>query len=249
MDSVTTILRRYLLQHLPVMLEGVGTLRTLRSGAQFATGRRLDPPRRMPELVPEGEPLTDAEGGYTEGVPFVEIIAAELAVDLATAAAWEEEWRASACAEARAQGLAEGSMWLDGVGTIALRETEGYDGYLQRTAEFYPDPEFLELLNPLPTEPLVLPVGRWLADGNGTAAETEAAYARGGYDRRRSQRRPGPGRRGGGRRGPRVAPPRERNPHNYTVSFLAVLIALGALGYVCYYVWTYTDWLSDLLPR
>ena len=66
MDSVTTILRRYLLQHLPVTLEGVGTLRTLRSGAQFATGRRLDPPRRMPELVPEGEPLTDDGGGYTE---------------------------------------------------------------------------------------------------------------------------------------------------------------------------------------
>ncbi len=245
MDSVTTILRRYLLQHLPVTLEGIGTLRTLRSGAQFATGRRLDPPRRMPELVPEGEPLTDDEGGYTEGVPFTEIIAAELAVDLATAAAWEEEWRASACAEAQAQGLAEGSMWLDGVGTIAFRETEGYDGYPVRTAEFYPDPEFLELLNPLPAEPLVLPVGRWLADG--TATEAEAPDTR-GYDRRGPRRHPGPGRRNGGRRGPKVLP-RERNPHNYTVSFLAVLIALGALGYVCYYVWTYTDWLSDLLPR
>lgn len=234
MHTVTSILRRALLQHIPVAIDGAGTLRTVRSGAQFATGRRLDPPRRMPELIPAGEAMTDDEEGYTEGVPLLEIVAAELTADAATAAMWEEEWRGTVCAAAAEAGWGEGAMLLEGIGTIAFREEADYNGYIRQTAEFYPDPEFLELLNPLPTEPLVLPLARGIPGTGGTTGSTGVSE-----ERRRRHRR----------RAPMAVAPRGRNPHQYTVSFLAVLIALGALAYVCYYVWAYTEWLSDWLPR
>ncbi|WP_298063501.1 hypothetical protein [uncultured Rikenella sp.] len=212
MDAVSSILLRYLLQHRAVAVEGIGTLHTVRSGARLLPGQRLDPPRRMPEL---------AETEYGD-LPLTEIVAAELAVDSVTADGLCRRWREEAYAGAEAAGLSAGSMLLEGVGTIEADPERG-------TSFFYADPLFLELLNPLPAEPLVVP----------SPARRSTALV------------PAPGNspRTGGRPRPRRSRPRGKNPHNYTVSFFAVLIVLAALGYLCYYLWKHTGLFSDFLPR
>lgn len=160
----------------------------------------------MPELV-----FDDPEG---HAVPLTELVAAELAVDPVTAGGICRDWRESLYAEACAAGLAEGSMVWEGIGTIAFP-----DGIYDGGAVFFPDPALLELLNPLPAEPLVIP----------SPARRTA--------------------RSGQRRMPRVRPPKGKNPYNYTVSFVAALMALAALGYLCYYLWARTNILEDFLLR
>lgn len=209
MHIVSAILRRNLLQHRPVAVEGIGTLHTVRSGAQFLPGQRLDPPRRMPELV-----MTEAGD-----LPLTELVAAELGADPVTAGEFCREWREAAYALAQASGLPEGSILLEGIGTIQADPERG--------TEFYADPELLELLNPLPAEPLVVPSPSYRA----APVPGSANPVRPG--------RPRP---------PRVRP-KGKNPHNYTVSFFAVLVVLAALGYLCYYLWAHTDLLAGFLPR
>lgn len=217
MHAVTAILRRHLLQHIPVVIEGVGVLRTVRSGAQFLQRQRLEPPRRMPELV--------SGGTGAEGVPLTELVATGLGVDLFTADGICRHWREALYTDAAMAGLAEGSMLLEGIGTVAYP-----DGVYDGGAVFFPDPGLLELLNPLPAEPLVIPSPvRRTTPVAGTPPTNTG--------------------RQGQRRAPRVKPPKGKNPHNYTVSFVAVLVALAALGYLCYYLWAHTDILADFLPR
>lgn len=215
MHAVTAILRRTLLQHIPVAVEGIGTLRTVRSGPQFLPGQRLEPPRRMPELIPLGTRPEEEVG-----VPLLEAVAAGLAVDPATADGICHQWREEAFAAGDGQ-----TMWLEGIGTIAFSDNTCGEGTV-----YYPDPSLLELLNPLPAEPLVIPSPLRHAPSYATAAGGDTG-------------------RQGARRTPEVRPPKGRNPHNYTVSFVAVLVALAALGYVCYYLWAHTDLLAAFLPR
>ena len=217
MHPVTAILRRTLLQHIPVVIEGIGTLRTVRSGAQFLTGQRLEPPRRMPELT------FDDPAGHAS--PLTELVATGLSVDPVTADGICRSWRETLYADANAAGFAEGTLLIDGIGTVAFP-----DGVYDGGAAFFPDPALLELLNPLPAEPLVIPSpARRTTPAAGTPAPNSG--------------RPGQ------RRTPKIKPPKGKNPHNYTVSFLAVLVALAALGYLCYYLWARTDILADFLPR
>lgn len=217
MHPVTAILRRALLRHTPVAIEGIGTLRTVRSGGRVLHGLRVEPPRRMPELV-----FDDPEG---RAAPLTELVAAELAVDPATAGGICRDWREVLYADACTAGLAEGSMVLEGIGTIAFP-----DGVYDGGAVFFPDPALLELLNPLPTEPLVIPSPtRRIASPAGVPAKHAV--------------------RQGQRRMPRVRPPKGKNPYNYTVSFVAALMALAAVGYLCYYLWARTDILADFLLR
>lgn len=217
MHAVTAILRRHLLQHIPVVIEGLGVLRTVRSGAQFLQGQRLEPPRRMPELV-----FDDLAGN---AIPLTELVATGLGVDLFTADGICRQWRETLYADATMAGLGEGSMLVEGIGTVAYP-----DGVYDGGAVFFPDPGLLELLNPLPAESLVIPSpARRTAPAAGTLPANTG--------------------RQGQRRAPRVKPPKGKNPHNYTVSFVAVLVALAALGYLCYYLWAHTDILADFLPR
>lgn len=209
MHIVSAILRRNLLQHLPVAIEGIGTLHTIRSGAQFLPGQRLDPPRRMPGL---------AATEYGD-LPLTEIVAAELATDPATAGELCRRWREEAYDRAEASGLPAGSLMLEGVGTI---ETDPVRG-----TEFFADSELLEILNPLPAEPLVVP----------SPSRPAAAV-------------PAPGKpvRPGQPHSNRIRP-KGKNPHNYTVSFFAILVVLAALGYLCYYLWAHTDLFAGFLPH
>ena len=105
-------------------------------------------------------------------------------------------------------GLPEGSLVLEGIGTLQADPETGFD--------FFADPDLLAMLNPLPAEPLVVPSARR------SAAPMSA------------QHRPRP---------------KQKNPHNYTVSILAVVIVVAAIGYLCYYLWAHTDLLSDIFPR
>lgn len=209
MHVVSAILRRYLLQHLPVAVEGIGTLHAVRSSARFLPGQRLEPPRRYPAL------------GATEpdDLPLVQIVEAELALDPVTADSLCREWREAAYVQGELAGLPDGSLLLEGIGTIEV----GADG----GGAFFPQPEFLEMLNPLPAEPVVVPSpSRRGTSGSGTGRPVRTAH-----------RRPNRGR------------PKTKNPHSYTVSFIAVLVVLAALGYLCYYLWAHTDLFSGLLPR
>lgn len=217
MHAVTAILRRTLLQHIPIAIEGIGTLRTVRSGAQFLQGQRLEPPRRMPELV-VGNTVGNA-------VPLTELVATGLSVDLVTADGICRGWREALYADGSAAGFAEGTLLIEEIGTIAVSA-----GFYNEEAVFYPDPALLELLNPLPAEPLVIP-----SPVRRTTPVRETSIA--------NTTRPGQ------RHAPRVRPPKNKNPHNYTVSFVAVLVTLAALGYLCYYIWVHTDILADFLPR
>lgn len=198
MHIVSAILRRTLLQHTPVAIEGIGTLQTIRRGAQFLPGSRLDAPRRMPELVTSD----------TEDISLSEIVATELSTDILTALELCRQWHNWALS-----GEDGSLMVLEGVGSIRIH-----------TLEYYPDPEFLALLNPLPAEPLVIaaPIRKIATPQNGR--------------RRPSRRRP-------------PVRPRGKNPHNYTVSFVAILIVLAALGYLCYYLWAHTALFEGILPR
>lgn len=209
MHIVSAILRRNLLQHLPVAIEGVGTLHTIRSGAQFLPGQRLDPPRRMPEL---------AATEYGD-LPLAEIVAAELAADPAMAGELCRQWREEAYERAEASGLPAGSLLLEGIGTIEADPERG--------TGFFADSLLLEMLNPLPAEPLVVP----------SPSRPAAAV-------------PAPGRpvRPGQPRSNRIRP-KGKNPHNYTVSFFAILVVLAALGYLCYYLWVHTDLFASFLPH
>lgn len=219
MHIVTSILRRFLLRHAPVEVEGIGTLCTTRSGAQFLPGQRLDPPRRMPELR-----VSEAGDAL-----LTEAVAGELGMDFVAADALCREWREEAFALGVQAGMGDHALLLEGVGTICWAE----DG----AAEFYAAPELLELLNPLPAEPLVVPsAGR----RHSRPQPIPESHPRGTGNR---------GRRAVSTSGRRRVRPKGRNPHNYTVSFLAIGVALGALGYLCYYLWAHTDWLSDFLPR
>lgn len=198
MHVVSALLRRTLLQYRPVAIEGIGTLHTARSSARFQPGQRLDPPRRMPELV-----ATEAGD-----LPLSSIVAAELSLDPATAEGLCREWQQTAGLLAMQSGLPEGSLVLEGIGTLQADPETGFD--------FFADPDLLAMLNPLPAEPLVVPSARR------SAAPMSA------------QHRPRP---------------KQKNPHNYTVSILAVVIVVAAIGYLCYYLWAHTDLLSDIFPR
>lgn len=210
MHIVSVILRRNLLQHLPVAIEGIGTLHTIRSGAQFLPGQRLDPPRRMPEL---------AATEYGD-LSLTEVVAAELAADPATAGELCRQWREEAYDRAEVSGLPAGSLLLEGIGTIEADPVRG--------TGFFADPLLLEMLNPLPAEPLVVP--------SPSRPETVVPVP-GGRPVRAGQTRPN-----------RIRP-KGRNPHNYTVSFFAILVVLAALGYLCYYLWAHTDLFTGILPR
>lgn len=211
MDAVSSILLRYLLQYRPVAVEGVGTLHTVRSSARFLPGQRLDPPRRTPELAA-------TEPG---DLPLNDLVAAELAVDPATADALCDEWYGRACARAEQAGFPSGSLYMEQIGTIRVDRERG--------VEFLADPEFLAMLNPLPAEPLAVP----------SPARRTGANA-GRNDFRQRAGRPQRGRR---------MRPKGKNPHHYTVSFLAVSVVLAAAGYLCYYLWKHTDLFSAFLPR
>lgn len=209
MHIVSAILRRNLLQHLPVAIEGIGTLHTIRSGAQFLPGQRLDPPRRMPGL---------AATEYGD-LPLTEIVAAELAADPATAGELCRQWREEAYNRAETSGLPAGSLLLEGIGTIEVDPERG--------TGFFADPLLLEMLNPLPAEPLVVPSPSRPAAA--VPAPTKSV-------------RPGQAR-------PNRIRPKGKNPHNYTVSFFAILVVLAALGYLCYYLWAHTDLFAGFLPH
>lgn len=216
MHIVSTILRRYLLQRNPIAIEGLGTLHVALSEAQLLPGRRLEPPRRMLELVPT----------ETADVPLIELVAADLTTDIITARDFCHEWREEAFYQAQMASMGKNTMLLEGVGTIRISR--------DNDAKFYPDPDFLTLLNPLPSEPLIVPIPttpryRSLA----TTAGARSSYVQ------RPPLRP---------RLPKVTA-MGKNPHNYTVSFMAVLVVLAALGYLCYYMWLHTDLLSGFLPH
>lgn len=210
MHIVSSLLRRTLLQHVPVAIEGVGTLNTFLTSAQFLSGQRLEPPRRMPELVA-------TEAGDR---PLVSIVAAELALDPMTAEQVCYTWQEEAADQAAREGLPEGSLCVKGVGTIR--------NDAERGTVFYAEPSLLEMLNPLPAEPLVVP----------SAARKHIPLPMTEQEVRRTRHRQAYHQR-----------PKTKNPHNYTVSVLAILITLAAVGYLCYYLWQHTDWLSEWLPR
>lgn len=210
MHIVSSLLRRTLLQHIPVAIEGVGTLNLSLHSAQFISGQRLEPPRRMPELVA-------TEAGDR---PLTAIVAAELALDPMTAEQVCYAWQEEAAEQAAREGLPEGSLWIEGVGTIRNNAERG--------TAFYAEPSLLEMLNPLPAEPLVVP----------SAARRHIPLPMTEQEVRRPRRRPAYRQR-----------PKGKNPHHYTVSTLAILITLAAVGYVCYYLWRHTDWLAAWLPR
>lgn len=210
MHTVSAILRRALLQHRsPVAVEGIGTLHTVRSGARFLSGQRLDPPRRMPELV----------ASEADDLPLTSLVAAELSVDASIAEEMCREWLEGTYAQAAVNGLPAGSLFLEGIGTIQADPERGF--------EFFADPELLEMLNPLPAEPLVVP----------SPARRPMPGPQPGYPAY------------GGRRRPPRRRPKGKNPHNYTLSVFAVLVVLAALGYLCYYLWAHTDLFSAFLPR
>lgn len=198
MHIVSALLRRTLLQYRPVAIEGIGTLHTVRSSARFQPGQRLDPPRRMPELVA-------TEPG---DLPLSNIITAEFALDPTVAQELCQEWLQTAAILAQQNGFPEGSLLLEGIGTLQTSPDAGFD--------FFADPDLLAMLNPLPAEPLVIPSARRPATPMS------------------AQHRPRP---------------KQKNPHNYTVSILAVVIVMAAIGYLCYYLWAHTDLLSNILPR
>ena len=198
MHVVSALLRRTLLQFRPVAIDGIGTLHTVRSSSRFQAGQRLDPPRRMPELV-----ATEAGD-----LPLNSIVATELSLDPAAAEKVCHEWLQNAVILAEQSGLPEGSLVLEGIGTLQVDPETGFD--------FFADPDLLAMLNPLPAEPLVVPSAR--------------RSAHPAQNRHRPR-------------------PKHKNPHNYTVSIVAVLIVLAAIGYLCYYLWARTDLLSDIFPR
>lgn len=210
MHVVSSLLRRTLLQHIPVAIEGVGTLHLSLRSAQFISGQRLEPPRRMPELV------TTEAGDCSLSA----IVAAELALDPMSANRLCYDWQEEATEQAAYEGLPEGSLCIEGVGTIRTDPEQG--------AVFYAEPELLEMLNPLPGEPLVVP----------SAARKHIPLPMTEHEVRRTHHQ-----------SPYRQRPNTKNPHNYTVSTLAILITLAAVGYLCYYLWRYTDWLSGILPR
>lgn len=197
MHIVSAILRRSLLQHIPIAIEGVGTLHAIRSSTQFVPGNRLEPPRRIPEL-------TATERG---DAVLANIVAAELSTDILTATELCRQWL-----NWTMSGQDGSLMVLEGVGSIRIQ-----------TLEFYADPEFLVLLNPLPAEPLVIP----------SPIRKNPGISPGVSGQRRTRR-------------VRVQP-RGKNPHNYTVSFVAILVVLAAAGYLCYYLWTHTDIFTGLM--
>lgn len=131
MHIVSSILRRQLLQHTPVGISGIGTLHLVQTSVQRLTDGRLEPPRRMPELLPSA--------AYDTYLP--EAVALELNIAPEEAAVLCEQWYAESW-------VAEGEdhlMVLEGVGTIR-----------NSTLEYIPAPEFLDQLNPLPTDPFVV---------------------------------------------------------------------------------------------
>ncbi|MDE5945023.1 MAG: hypothetical protein K2G93_05480 [Rikenella sp.] len=204
MHIVSSILRRNLLQHDPISVEGVGTLHTTLRNARLLAGQRLEPPRRMPEL-------SATEAG---DLPLTEIVAAELSIGYSEAEELCRAWQEEAYRAAEQAGLPSGALLIEGLGTIRYDRREG-GGLI-----FVASPELLEMLNPLPAEPLVVPTAtRRLGSGSGA-----------GQPSRRRLR---------GTRG--------RNPHHYTVSVLAIAVALTAVGYVAYYLWTHTDLFLALL--
>lgn len=242
MHMVSAILRRQLLQHTCVAIGGIGTLRMVRSGVRLLPGRRLEPPRRVPQLAP-----TEQGDTYLQ-----EIVAAEMGVDIATATEICRQWNFWTLSGGGQQG--GNVMVLEGVGRIRLS-----------TLEFIAEPEFLNQLNPLPSEPLVaapaaargkkrkrqaVGQGRTYARGatqatntnakttraikvtkaTQVAAATKAAAAKAAPYTRTSRAH---------------VRARGRNPHQYTVSFLAVLILLGALGYLAYFLWRHTSLWAD----
>ena len=210
MHVVSSLLRLTLLQHIPVAIEGVGTLNLSLRSAQFISGQRLEPPRRMPELVA-------TEVGDR---PLAAIVAAELSLDPMSADQLCYTWQEEAAEQAACEGLPEGSLCIEGVGTIRNDPERG--------VAFYAEPELLEMLNPLPAEPLVVP----------SAARKHIPLPMTEQEVRRTRHRQAYHQR-----------PKAKNPHNYTVSTLAILITLAAVGYLCYYLWRHTDWLSGILPR
>lgn len=214
MHIVSTIIRRYLLQRNPIAIEGLGTLHVALSDAQLLPGRRLEPPRRMLELVPT----------ETEDIPLTELVAEDLTTDSITASELCREWREQTFSQAQMEGMDEDIMLLEGVGTISIVP--------YADANFYPDPYFLTLLNPLPAEPLIVPTPTMPRYRSITAtAGTRSSFVE------RPTLRP---------RLPKISA-KEKNPHNYTVSFMAIIIVLAALSYLCYYMWNHTDLLSRFL--
>lgn len=193
MHIISEIFRRTLLQHIPIAVEGIGTVRTVRRRGRLLAGQRLEPPRRMPELVATGP----------EDVPLAEVVATELAVDSTTAYELCGEWVAEGARRARERRWPPGSFVFEGVGAV-------------RGDAFLADAELLEMLNPLPAELLVVPT----AVKHLPTASAQRMRQRG---------------------------PRGKNPHHYTVSLLAILVVLVAVGYLAYYLWQHSEWLAKLL--
>jgi hypothetical protein len=185
----------------------------VRSGVRLLPGRRLEPPRRVPQLAP-----TQRGDTYLQ-----EIVAGELGVDIATATEICRQWNfwTLAGGNGREKG---NTMILEGVGRIRLS-----------TLEFTPDTEFLNQLSPLSAEPLVaIPMA---GSASGTGSKRMPVM--------HPVMHPGPRKRSRGGRGKAVKA-RGRNPHQYTLSFFTVLILLGALGYLGYYLWNNTSLLAGL---
>lgn len=204
MHIVSAILRRRLLQHSPVAIEGIGTLRMVKTQAQLLPGRRLEPPQRYPQLVP-----TELSDPYLQ-----EVVAEELGLDLATATEACHQWHHWSLSADEQNGE---MMILEGIGTIRFS-----------TYELFPDPYFLTLLNPIPAEPLIAATPFNPAYSLAAPGVPEAEYPGGGAYHRRTQVRA-----------------KGKNPHNYTVSFFAILIVLAALLYLAYFLWVHTSIFSD----
>lgn len=223
MHIVSALLRRTLLQQFPIAVEGIGTVRTTLRRARLLPGQRLEPPRRLPEVV----------ATQPGDLPLPEVVATELAIDLPTAYALCDEWREEGYRAAAEGGMPRGSFVFEGVGAVRNDAVRG--GVL------LVDPAFLEMLNPLSAEPLVVAT----ATKRPAAADNELQTA----PDRRGRRTGGGARRGGMQPARQARPrgPRGKNPHRYTVSFLAIAVVAVAAGYLGYYLWRHADWLLSLL--
>lgn len=238
MHIVSAILRQYLLRREPVAVDGIGTLRTVRADALWGTQDRIAPPSDQLEFLPY-----ETDASY-----LTFLVAQELELDHASAAELCRQWTAWA------QSNNDGTMVMEGVGTVELAQ-----------GIFWPDPAMTDLLNPIPSEPMPLekPIVAVPAlepeissgetyPGDELPAEAFEEPIEVGYSAPEFEYIPqpepvseavapvAPARRTSGN----IAP-EGRNPHLYTFSFMALIIVIAALGYLCFYLWRNTTLVSQ----
>ncbi len=133
MHPISEILRNRLLQHLPVALDGIGTLRLEHTPCErIEQGRRLAPPSRTVVL----------DWGQFEAPTLSRLVADCYQLPAEGVASMIDEWR-GACADEN------NGLWIEGVG--AIFPSEGC---------FSADPALTEQLNSLVFGPVTLPQPR-----------------------------------------------------------------------------------------